>query len=89
MDPLSWIFESVSTKATVSYPDGNIMGYIILLFALIMANAYFAASELAIVSLNDAKLEKMANEGNRKAVLLYNMTKMPTTFLATIQIGVT
>ena len=89
MDPLSWIFESVSTKTTVSYPDGNIMGYIILLFALIMANAYFAASELAIVSLNDAKLEKMANEGNRKAVLLYNMTKMPTTFLATIQIGVT
>ena len=84
MDPLSW-----KPVTVVDYPDGNISGYLLLLAFLIFSNAYFASSELAIVSLNDAKLEKLANEGNRKARLLYNLTRKPTTFLATIQIGVT
>lgn len=89
MDPLSWALELSTATTGIEFPEGNIFGYIVLLFVLIMINAYFASSELAIVSLNDAKLEKMATEGDKKAVLLYNMTKTPTTFLATIQIGVT
>ena len=84
MDPLSWTLTN-----TVSYPDGNIGGYILLLVVLILINGYFASSELAIVSLNDARIEKMANEGDRKAKMLYQITQKPTTFLATIQIGVT
>ncbi|MGN1399232.1 MAG: hemolysin family protein, partial [Erysipelotrichaceae bacterium] len=67
----------------------SIWGYLILLAVLIFLNAFFAASEIAIVSLNDAKLEKMANEGNKKAKTLYEMTNKPTKFLSTIQIGVT
>lgn len=89
MDPLSWALQITNTNTGIEFPEGNIFGYIVLLIVLIMINAYFAASELAIVSLNDAKLEKMATDGDKKAVVLYNMTKMPTTFLATIQIGVT
>ena len=74
---------------TVVKPEKSLTGYIILLIVLIALNAYFAASELAIVSLNDAKLEKEAESGKRKARLLYQMTQKPTTFLSTIQIGVT
>ena len=85
MDPLSWTL----TNADVTLPENGVMGYVILLIALIAVNAYFAASELAIVSLNDAKLEKMAQDGNRKARILFDMTSKPTTFLSTIQIGVT
>lgn len=88
MDPLSWSLLSVS-QSNVSLPENGVFGYIVLLLVLILINAYFAASELAIVSLNDAKLEKMAQEGNRKARILFEMTSKPTTFLSTIQIGVT
>ena len=40
---------------------------IIILIILILVNAYFAASEIAFISLNDTKIEKMAKEGNKKA----------------------
>jgi len=69
--------------------ENNVFTYILLLIILIACNAFFASSELAIVSLNDAKLEKMAEEGNKKAKMLVEMTNKPTTFLSTIQIGVT
>ena len=62
---------------------------IILLFALILVNAFFAMSEMAVVSLNDAKVEKMAEDGHKKAKLILKLTKNPTRFLSTIQIGVT
>ncbi len=77
------------TTATTLNERESILGYIILLIVLIALNAFFAASELAIVSFNDAKLEKLANEGNKKAKVLYNLTVKPTKFLSTIQIGVT
>ena len=85
MDPLSWSL----TSTEITLPEEGVTGYIILLIVLIAINAYFAASELAIVSLNDAKLEKMAQDGDKKAKILYEMTSRPTTFLSTIQIGVT
>ena len=40
---------------------------IFILFILILLNAYFAATEIAFISLNDAKIEKQAKEGNKKA----------------------
>ena len=62
---------------------------IIVLIILIAINAYFAASEIAFISLNDAKIEKEAKEGNKKAKQIYKMVKEPSRFLATIQIGIT
>ncbi len=62
---------------------------IIVLIILIALNAYFAASEIAFISLNDAKIEKEAKEGNKKAKQIYKMVKEPSKFLATIQIGIT
>ncbi|MEE1284641.1 MAG: hemolysin family protein [Acutalibacteraceae bacterium] len=62
---------------------------IVLLLVLILINAFFAMSEIAIISLNDAKLEKQAQEGNKKAKKLLKLTSNPSKFLSTIQIGVT
>lgn len=62
---------------------------IIILFILILCNAYFAATEIAFISLNDAKIEKQAKEGNKKAKQIEKMLKNPSKFLATIQIGIT
>lgn len=62
---------------------------IVVLIILIALNAFFAASEMAFVSLNDAKVEKEAKEGNKKAKQIHKMIKEPSKFLATIQIGIT
>lgn len=60
-----------------------------VLLILILINAYFAASEIAFISLNDAKIEREAKQGNRKAKQIEKMLKNPSKFLATIQIGIT
>ena len=65
------------------------LSQIIVLVILILLNAFFAASEIAFISLNDAKIEKQAKEGNKKAKQIQNMLEMPSKFLATIQIGIT
>ena len=62
---------------------------LIILVILILLNAYFAASEIAFISLNDAKIEKQAKDGNKKAKQIEKMLKEPSKFLATIQIGIT
>lgn len=62
---------------------------IVILVVLILLNAYFAASEIAFISLNDTKIEKQAKEGNKKARQIQKMLKNPSEFLATIQIGIT
>ena len=62
---------------------------IIILIVLIFVNAFFAAAEIAFISLNDAKIEKMSKEGNKKAKSIEKMIKNPSKFLATIQIGIT
>ena len=62
---------------------------LVVLAILILLNAYFAASEIAFISLNDAKIEKQSKEGNKKAKQIEKMLKEPSKFLATIQIGIT
>ena len=65
------------------------LGQILILVILILINAFFAATEIAYISLNDAKIEKLAKEGNKKAKQIEKMLKTPSKFLATIQIGIT
>ena len=62
---------------------------LLVLMILILLNAFFAASEIALISLNDNKLHLMAEDGNKKAKLLVNLLGDPSRFLATIQIGIT
>lgn len=62
---------------------------IFILLILILFNAFFAMSEIAVISLNDTKMEKLAGEGNKKAKQVLKLTKDSSNFLSTIQIGVT
>ncbi len=62
---------------------------IILLVILIALNAFFAAAEIAFISLNDTKIDLQAKEGNKKAKAIKGMLENPSKFLATIQIGIT
>lgn len=56
---------------------------------LIALNAIFACAEIAVISMNDAKLAKMASEGDKRAVRLARLTSQPARFLATIQVAIT
>ena len=62
------------------------IGLQILLIAL---NAVFACAEIAVISMNDNKLAKMAQEGDKRAVRLARLTNQPARFLATIQVAIT
>ena len=67
----------------------NIVLNIVILFGLILVNAFFAMSEMAIVTLNDSKIEKMAEDGHKKAKKVLKLTEDSSRFLSTIQVGVT
>ncbi|QDP39360.1 hemolysin family protein [Radiobacillus deserti] len=62
---------------------------ILFLIVLIFLNAFFAASEIALISLNDNKVKMMAESGDKKAILLQSLLSEPSKFLATIQVGIT
>lgn len=62
---------------------------LLLQLVLILLNAFFAATEIAIISLNEKKVKARADDGNKKAIKLLKIIKEPTKFLSTIQIGVT
>lgn len=68
---------------------GSLIFNIVLLFLLILVNAFFAMSEIAIISLNDNMIDKQAEDGNKKAQKVKKLTENPSNFLSTIQIGVT
>ncbi len=62
---------------------------ILLQIILILINAFFAATEIAVISLNTTKLRKMADDGDKYAPRLLKMAENPSGFLSTIQIGIT
>jgi putative hemolysin len=62
---------------------------ILLQLILILINAFFSCSEIAIISINDTKLRRMAESGQKSALALAKLTKQPARFLATIQVGIT
>ncbi len=69
--------------------NSSILGQLILQFFLIMINAIFASAEIAVISMNDNKLAKLAASGNKRAIRLAELTSQPARFLATIQVGIT
>ncbi len=62
---------------------------ILIIVLLILVNAYFAGSEMALVSINDNRVRLLAEGGNKKAVSVKKMLSEPSRFLSTIQIGIT
>ncbi|WP_055665128.1 hemolysin family protein [Desnuesiella massiliensis] len=67
----------------------SILMQILLILVLILMNAFFAASEIAIVSLNKSKISLLAENGDKKAKILLKLIEEPSRFLATIQVGIT
>ncbi len=62
---------------------------ILLQVVLILLNAFFASTEIAVLSLNENLLRREAEEGDKKAARLLKIVQAPTKFLSTIQIGIT
>ena len=62
---------------------------LLLQFILILLNAFFAATEIAVISLNEKKVKSKAEDGDKKAAKMLRMIEEPTKFLSTIQIGIT
>ena len=65
------------------------LGRLILQIILIAVNAIFACAEIAVISMSDTKLEKLEEEGDRRAKTLRKLTEVPARFLATIQVAIT
>lgn len=70
-------------------PDANIASQILLLLVLTLINAFFAAAEMAIVSLNKTRIKMLVANGNKKAKTILELMEEPTKFLSTIQVGIT
>lgn len=62
---------------------------LLLQIILIALNAVFACAEIAVISVSQTRLEKLADEGNKKAKRLQKLTSEPSRFLATIQVAIT
>jgi putative hemolysin len=62
---------------------------ILLQLGLILVNAFFACAEIAVISMNDNKMARMAAMGDKRAIRLEELTKQPARFLSTIQVGIT
>lgn len=65
------------------------IGHLLVLIILIAVNAFFAATEIAFISLNESKISRKASKGDKKSKQIKKMLKDPSKFLATIQIGIT
>jgi len=60
-----------------------------LIFALILANGFFASSEISLIALRKSRVKELIDSGNKKALLVQKLQSEPEKFLATVQIGVT
>ncbi|MBN1776022.1 MAG: HlyC/CorC family transporter [Clostridiales bacterium] len=68
---------------------GRIIVDLLIVFIFVLINAFFSATEMAVITLNDNKIKKMAEEGHRGAKRVLRFIENPGSFLATIQVGVT
>lgn len=69
--------------------DDPIGGQLLIQLVLILVNAFFAATEIAVISMNDNKLRRMAEDGDKKAAVMMKLAASPNSFLSTIQICIT
>ena len=69
--------------------DDPLLPKLLLLAVLVAVNAFFAAAEIAVLSLSESKLRKQVEEGDKKAEKLLKLTQTPDHFLSAIQIAIT
>ena len=69
---------------------GNSIWFLLLRQVVLIAlNAIFACAEIAVLSINEVKLERMAEQGDKRAKRLFRLTREPAKFLSTIQVAIT
>lgn len=66
-----------------------ILTEILIIFVLLMINAWFAMSEIAIVSVSKPMLKHLAKQGNKSAEVALSLAENPGRFLSTVQVGIT
>ena len=69
--------------------DDPIGSQLLIQLVLILVNAFFASTETAVVSLNENRIRKQAEDGDNAAVVMLKMIESPTRFLSTIQVCIT
>ncbi|MGB7604754.1 MAG: hemolysin family protein [Lutisporaceae bacterium] len=69
--------------------SSDLWAQMLVILLLIGVNAFFAASEMAIVSVRQARLKPLIDKGNKSAILVSKFLEEPSKLLATIQIGIT
>ncbi|HEY2761532.1 MAG TPA: CNNM domain-containing protein, partial [Pirellulales bacterium] len=62
---------------------------LIIILLLILANGFFVAAEIAIISARKGRLEQLADQGNRNAKLALELSADPNRYLPTVQFGIT
>lgn len=75
--------------SAVSHSGNSLLLQILLIVILTALNAFFASAEIALLSVNDAKLRKLSEKGDKKASSLLKFIENSSKFLSTIQVGVT
>ena len=73
------------------YTEGNknMIQAIVLLVFLIFLNSVFAGAEMAVLSMNEAKMKELAEEGDHRAQILIKLTEQPAHFMTAIRVTVT
>ena len=88
-EPAETVLHTLSADPAAGTSSDNPWLSLLLVFILIFVNGFFAAAEIAVITLNDNKLKKMAEDGDKKAIRVLRLTENSSRFLSTIQIGVT
>ena len=68
---------------------GDLIFDLLVVIFFVLVNAFFSGTEMAVISLNDTKMRKLAEDGDKNASRILVFLNNPGTFLATIQVGVT
>ena len=87
---MSYVFQGIFIAERGLIIMGDSIIFLLLLQVILIAlNAIFASAEIAVLSISETKLERMAEQGNNRAKRLLRLTQEPAKFLATIQVAIT
>jgi CBS domain containing-hemolysin-like protein len=93
MNSLLLVFlAAVPLAEAISYqwdPPGIILGKLLVIFALVVLNAFFVASEFAIVKVRSSQLDALVDEGNLRATFARHIRAHLDAYLSATQLGIT
>ena len=88
MDPLSWTHIFTLLEDNISASEPSVGGSVFAALIMIVICSIFTAGETAVMNLNDARIEELAEGGNKKARIIHSITEEPSSFQAKNRTGV-